>query len=138
MIYCCGALHEPNQTVFLYPTLFFKKRRLELAVCPVCGALIAELSQFNSRTKKWVKLRPKAKKVKKLIENLQNGYWNGIKVKAATTFNASFIFGLNKEYKNGKIYQFAVDFNGQKQLVKVIDTKENYAEKEKADPLRRL
>ncbi|MBQ3641198.1 hypothetical protein II906_04640 [bacterium] len=130
MIYCCGALHEPVQTVFLYPTLFYKKRKLELTICPNCGNIVAEIVQYNSRTKKWVKFRPKAKKVKKLIQDLQNDFWQAEETKSANKFNASFSFGLNRQYKNGKIYQFAVDFNGKKELVKIIDAKENYAEEE--------
>ena len=131
MIYCCGALHEPIRTVFLFPTMFYKKRKLELTICPNCGALIAEIIQFNARTNKWIRYRPKTKKVKKLIQNLKDNFWETKEPKAANKFNASFAFGVNRQYKNGKIYQFSVDFNGQKEIVKVIDTKESYAEKEK-------
>lgn len=120
MIYCCGGYFEPLKTVFLIPDFRFRDRKLEVLVCPKCGSLVAELTQFNVQTQKYEKIRPKRKKTAKFIQSIQAGDWKEVKIKVGTKENAGFVFGVNKEHKGGKIYQYAVDFNGQKKLVKIV------------------
>ncbi len=130
MIYCCGGYHTPLRTVFLMPDLNYRDRKLEVLVCPVCGALVAELCQFNIKTLKYETFRPKRKKTAKFILDVEKGKWQEIKVKFGTKERAGFIYGVNKELKNGKIYQYAVNFNGDKKLVKICSGK-NYGNIEK-------
>lgn len=121
MIYCCGGYHTPLKTVFLAPDFKYRDRKLEVLVCPSCGALIAELTQYCIKTQKYEVFRPKRKKTSKFIREVENGKWQEIKIKYGTKERAGFVFGLNREFKNGKIYQYAVNFNGEKKLVKVIN-----------------
>lgn len=123
MIYCCGGYFEPIRTVFLLPDFRFRDRKLEVCICPKCGALIAELTQFNVQAKKYETIRPKRKKTAKFLRNIEDGSWKEIKIKVGTKENAGFVFGVNKERKDGKIYQYAVDFNGQKKLVKTVENR---------------
>lgn len=120
MIFCCGGYHKPGQTVFLFPDFQYRDRKLEILVCPVCGALIAELVQYNVSSQKYEYFRPQRKKTGKFLAQLQKGKWREFNVKFSSKSNAGFVYGLNKVDKSGVIYQYSVDFNGKKNLVKVI------------------
>lgn len=124
MIYCCGGCHTPLKTVFLPANFRYRDRKLEVLVCPICGSLVAELVQFDVRKNKYETYRPTSKQTVSFIKDVQAGKWREIKIKYGTKGNAGFVYGVNKQRKNGKIYQYAVDFNGTKKLVKVIDVKE--------------
>ena len=103
------------------PTFRHRERKLEVLTCPVCGGIVAELVQYNVRTKEYETFRPKKKKTLKFIEDVENGKFDEVKIKYGTTHGSAFVYGLNKEAKDGKIYQYSVDFNGQKKLVKIIE-----------------
>ncbi len=120
VIYCCGKYHEPFQTVRLLPDFKYRNRKLEVLVCPNCGALVAELTQFNVITNKYETYRPKRKKTAGFIRHIQEGKLENVKIKYGTKERAGFVYGVNIMRKNGKIYQYAVDFNGEKKLVKVV------------------
>lgn len=83
--------------------------------------LIAELTQFNMKKQKYEVFRPKRKRTSEFIKQIENDKWREIRVRYGTKERAGFIFGLNRELKNGIIYQYAVNFNGEKKLVKVIN-----------------
>lgn len=121
MIYCCGGYHNPLRTVFLASNAEYKDRKLEILICPNCGYLVAVLTQFNIKKQKYESFRPKRKKTAKFIQSFESSEWKNIRIKYGTKGNRGFIYGVNKELKNGKICQYAVDFNGIKKLVKVID-----------------
>ena len=121
MIMCCRQNNLPLVTVFLYPNKNYRDRKLEIAICSVCGALVAELTQFNINKKMYEVIRPKSKDTAKFIKKMQKHGWQNIETKPVSKGNMGFVFGVNREYKNGKIYQYAVDFNGTKKLVKVIE-----------------
>ncbi len=121
MIYCCGGYHSPLKTVFLSPTFEYRDRKLEILLCPVCGVLVAVLTQFNIKTQKYETYRPKRKKTAKFIQDLQEGKWREFKLKFGTRERAGFVYGVNKQNKSGKIFQYSVDFNGEKKLVKIIN-----------------
>ncbi len=124
MIYCCGRYHNPLRTVFISDNSLYKERKLEIIICPVCQALSAVLTQYNITTQKYETYRPKRKRTAKFIKQIELGKWKEIKLKYGTKERAGFVYGINKEYKNGTIYQYAVNFNGEKKLVKVIGKSE--------------
>ncbi len=119
MIFCCGLYYEPFKTVFIASNFEFRDRKLEILHCPRCGALVAELTQFNIKTKEYEIYRPSRKKVSKFIRAIEEGKWQEIKFKYGTKERAGFIYGVNREHKDGRVFQYAVDFNGNKKLVKV-------------------
>ncbi len=121
VIYCCGGYHTPHRTVFVCSDNQYINRKLEIIICPKCGALVAELTQYNIKTKKYEKYRPKRKRTSRFLKEIESGKWYECKVKYGTKEKAGFVYGQNKEAKDGKIYQYAVDFNGTKRLVKVIN-----------------
>ncbi len=121
MIMCCRHNNTPFVRVFLNSDDFFRDRKLEVALCSVCGTLIAELTQFNIKKGIYEVIRPKSKNTYAFIKKMQKLQWKNIDCSPATKSNMGFVFGLNREFKNGKIYQYSVDFNGTKKLVKIID-----------------
>ena len=121
MIMCCRRLNEPLVTVYLCPDDEFRDRKLEIATCCVCGALIAELTQFNIAKQIYEVVRPKRKHTAAFIKKCQQLEWFDLKQNSATKGKMGFVYGVNREYENGKIYQYAVDFNGTKKLVKIIE-----------------
>ena len=120
MIYCCGVYHTPIKTVFLEPDYNYKDRMLEIFLCPKCGSLKAILTQLNKKTLQYEIYIPPRKKTSGFIRQMQEKKWTELKIKSGTKGRAGFIFGINREYKNGEIRQFASDFNGEKKLVKTI------------------
>lgn len=121
MIYCCGRYHQAMRTVFLFPDFIYKDRKLEIIECPVCGKLTVELTQFNIKEQKWDVIRPKKKNTAKFISELESKKWKDLKIKYGTKERSGFVYGVNKENKDGTIKQYAVDFNGTKRMVKVIN-----------------
>ena len=111
----------PIKTVSILPDFQYRDRKLEVTVCPICGALNAELIQYNVKTEKYETYRPKQKKAAKFIKNVESGKWQEIKIKCGTKERAGFVYGVNRVLKDGKIYQYAVDFNGERKLVKIIN-----------------
>ena len=89
--------------------------------CPTCGAIVAVLTQYNVNTMQYETIRPKKKKTMKFLQDINDGKLNDVKVFYGSKVNSTYVFGVNKEAKDGKIYQYAVDFNGVKKLVKVIE-----------------
>ncbi len=110
----------PQRTVILLPDKKYRDRKLEIMVCPVCGGLSAVLTQFNIKKKRYETYRPQRKKTAKFIQKVQQQQWTEEKAAYGTKSKAGFVYGVNMQSSNGKIYQFAVDFNGKRRLVKVI------------------
>ena len=133
MIYCCGFYQNPVRTVFLLPNFKYKDRKLEIFVCGNCGKLAAELTQFNVITKKYETYKPSSRKrTEEFIRKIKNGKFDEINIRNGTKERAGFVYGVNTEYRNGKIRQYAVDFNKQRKLVKELNNvrkKENINEK---------
>ena len=121
-IVCCRCKQEADICLFLKPNKQYRDRKLEVITCCICGALIAELTQFNIQTQKYEVIRPKSKKTSKFLIKLQkeNEELKLPNIKTGTKSNMNWIYGVNKERKNGKIYQYAKNFNGQSKLVKII------------------
>ena len=99
----------------------FTNRRLDIIVCNVCGKITAELSQYNVRTKKFKTKKLQKRQLSRYLINLKNGAWQEVKLNTGVKSASGFNFGVNKQDKKGNIYQYAVDFNGMKKLVKVIN-----------------
>ncbi|MBQ4122573.1 hypothetical protein IJD44_02460 [bacterium] len=121
MIYCCGVYHRPVQTVFLMPNFKYKERKLEIFICSNCGKIAARLTQFNIQTNKYEEYKPSSrKKTEEFIQKIKNGKFEKNSQKIGSKNSSSFVYGLNKCYKNGEIRQYAVSFNQEKKLVKII------------------
>ena len=121
MIYCCGGYYDPFRTIMLASDFQYKDRKLEILLCPKCGNLVAVLTQFNIQTNKYETFRPKRKKTVDFLNKVKDGSWFELKVNYGTREKAGFVYGENRLHKDGTIYQYAVNFNGEKKLVKIID-----------------
>ena len=120
MIMCCRQKHKSFVRIVLCDEKLYKDRILEVVICPICGALIAELTQTNTKTGKKEIIRPKRKQTASFIQKMQMQKWKHTEIKTGTKGNQGFVYGENREHKNGKIYQYSVDFNGEKKLVKIV------------------
>lgn len=134
MIYCCGALHRAERVVLLFPNKFCIDRRVEMGFCPNCGNFIVELHQYNLKKRCVMCIRPKRSETGRFIKSLETKkLWYEPGLKSGLKGNAGFVYGKNIEREDGNIYQYSVDFNGTKKLVKVIEKGGvNYAGEEKA------
>lgn len=133
MIYCCGVYQNPFQTAFLLPNFFYKDRKLEIYLCGNCGKMTAILTQYNVQTKQYETYKPSSrKKTADFIRKIKNGKFDEHTIKHGTKEKSGFAYGVNKQYKNGKIYQYSVNFNDEKKLVKVINLKGEQHESSKA------
>ncbi|MBQ9244895.1 hypothetical protein IJ182_01355 [bacterium] len=121
MIYCCGRMQEPVKKLRLANDFRYRERFLNVIVCNVCGKVIAEIIQYDVKKQKLIKKRLAKRQLAKFLERLKDGSWQEIKNEYGTKGKAGFIYGVNRVDKNGKIYQYSVDFNGTKTLVKIIN-----------------
>lgn len=120
LIYCCGMLHKPDRIIRLMPDFKYSDRVLEIFICNVCGKISAELTQFNIKHQKIKKKRLEKRQLVKFINFFKDGSFDEIAPDYATKSRAGFVYGVNRQDKNGKIYQYSVDFNGTKTLVKIL------------------
>lgn len=121
MIYCCGKFQKPVKSVCLLSDFNYTNRRLDIIVCDVCGKITAELSQYNVKTKKFKIRKLQKRQLNRFLINLKNGSWQEVKLNYGTKSASGFNFGVNKQDKKGNIYQYSVDFNGVKKLIKIIN-----------------
>lgn len=121
MIYCCGSYKTPIKTVFLVSNFKYRDRKLEVYFCSNCSKLKVVFSQFNVQTGEYEVYSPKSKKrTIDFLRQIKKGKFERDIVTQGSKQKAGFVYGVNKECKNGEIRQYAVDFNDQKKLVKVI------------------
>ena len=122
-IMCCRKNQEAEISLFLKPNSIYRDRKLEVIKCIICGALIAELKQFNIQKQEYEIIRPKSKKTSKFLLKLQrdNKELKMPTIPTGTKSNAAWAYGVNKERKNGRLFQYRKDFNGTSKLVKIID-----------------
>jgi hypothetical protein len=122
MIFCCGGFREPSRVIILSPDFKYKDRKLQIVICPNCGAIKVELVQFNIQTQAYETIHPKRKKVAKFLKMFEKASFEEEKIEYGTKERSGFVYGINKELKNGSIHQYSTDFNGKKELIKVIKT----------------
>ena len=117
---CCSIEQKPVKIVKLLPDFKYKDRILQVFVCCKCGKITAELRQYCIRHKKFKIKKLSKRQLAKYVVKQPDNSWCEVKIEKGIKQRAGFIYGVNKVDKNGKIYQYAVDFNGVKTLVKEI------------------
>ena len=121
MRHCCKF--KADDIYFLVDDPVYKIRMLSVGFCPICEKPVAELQKIRFdgvvETEKFVGIKAHeiAIKSQKEIEYSMQAL-NYQKVKQKPT---GWKYGENKQYKDGKIRQFAKDFYGNKELIKVVD-----------------
>ncbi len=102
----------------------YDNKKLEILSCRVCGKPVAELSQFDLEKGKFQTIRLSKKRLNRYCNRLKNGRWQEVNIPKGTKGGAGFVYGVNRIDKNGTIYQYSVDFNGTKKLVRKLQTLE--------------
>ncbi len=118
---CCSVEQKPVKTVLLMPDFKYRERCLQVFECAVCGKISAELVQYCIRTKRYKKVKLSKRRLAKFLARCEDGSWREVEVNTGTKQRAGFVYGVNRIDKTGNIYQYSVDFNGTKTLVKQIN-----------------
>ena len=124
MIYCCGTWFKPDRVIVLEDNWARKNQIIEIGRCPKYHKddkpnLIVEYSYYDVEKKRPRNYRPKKDKVQQFLEKIQKNIVFK-RIKTGTKSNQAFKYGLNILKKDNKIHQYAVDFNGERTLVKEI------------------
>lgn len=108
-----------DEIYYLKETEIYTKRVLSIGFCPICNKPVAELVEYN-----FAGGMNKQTAAGLNAHNMMIGLQNEIvsakpkdKIKKSSK-PFGWKYGVNKEYKNGKIKQYAQDFYGNKELVK--------------------
>lgn len=122
MRHCCEF--KPDEIYYLEETALYVNRKLSIGFCPICQKPVAELVEisFNGAIERF---RASGIKANSLLLQLKNQIkysmreCNYLKIKSKPY---GWIYGVNKAVKiNGKskVKQYAKDFYGNKELIKV-------------------
>ena len=118
MRHCCQF--KAKEIYCLVDTSLYSSRTLAIGFCPVCGKPVAELTEFNFAGG-MNKISAVGLNAQALMQNVKNDIKYSLKQinpKNTKSKPYGWRYGINKEYKNGKIKQFACDFYGNKEEVK--------------------
>jgi len=113
---CCGReVKNITRKINLLCIDFFTDRKIEIGICSVCGAQVAELSQYNKKSGQYDRIRPKKKHTAEFIRTFEKEPYleNIIEVEFGTFANMNWVHGVTTAKG-----QYAVDFNGTKTLIK--------------------
>lgn len=118
---CCGIFQAKES--YILESKGYVERTLESGFCPHCGSWVVELGKrdFSGR---WIIETAKRKKALKLYNEHKPDIIGDIlkNVKHGNRSNMGFRFGENVEVRDRKgethIKQYAVDFNGTKELLR--------------------
>lgn len=122
---CCTNFNAKDSYTLLPKG--YAERILESGFCPKCGVWVVTLCK-RDYSGRWTYETQKRKKALNFFNQHKADIIGDIikNVKFGNRSNMGFRYGQNKEYKNknGKVdgvKQFAVDFNGMKELIKKIE-----------------
>ena len=123
MQHCCKF--KPAEIYFLADTTIFSYRKLSIGFCPICEKPVAELTQwrfdgvFDSIKKAGIKAHNLMMEIKDQIEySAKECNYSKFKSKPF-----GWKYGINRSGKRKNrevIEQYACDFYGNKELIKVI------------------
>jgi len=120
MRHCCQF--KADEVYCLEDTALCSSRTLAIGFCPVCAKPVAELTEFNF-TGGMNKVSAAGMSAQTLMQNIKKEIKYSLKdvfVKNTKSKPYGWKYGINKEYKNGQIKQYACDFYGNKEEVKKI------------------
>lgn len=118
MHHCCQF--KANEIYCLEDTNLYSSRTLAVGFCPICGKPVAELTEFNfagginkisaAGMSAQVLMQASKKDIRYSLKD--------INPKNTKYKPYGWKYGINKEFKNGKIVQYACDFYGNKEQIK--------------------
>ena len=120
MHHCCQF--KADDIYYLKDSDIYTNRQLSVGFCPICDKPVAELTEYNFAGG-MNKTSAAGIHAQNLLLNLGSDIIYSIKQMNYAKLKSKpfgWKYGLNKEYKNGKSYQYACDFYGNKELIKTI------------------
>lgn len=105
------------------PANGFEKRKLSIGTCPLCNKEIGELEEYRQCDGERAFMRVQQSRLNKLRDTERtNLIYTSSRMKAKKGLHG-WIYGINRIFKNKKgiVYkQYASDFSGNQELIKVI------------------
>ena len=123
MRHCCSF--KPDDIYYLKENSIFSMRKLSIGFCPICNTPITELYEKRFDEKVFNR-RYTGLSADLILKKLQNEILYSMKEVNYRKFKMKpfgWIYGINKEGKrrgNKVLKQFAADFYGNTELIKVI------------------
>lgn len=122
MRHCCEF--KPEEIYYLEETALFVNRKLSIGFCPICQKPVAELVEisFNGAIERF---RASGIKANSLLLQLKNQIKYSMRECNYLKFKSKpygWKYGVNKAVKTSgksKVKQYAKDFYGNKELIKV-------------------
>lgn len=119
MFHCVSFKH--TKILFLFDNATFRHRHIKVGYCPKCKRTVIELLEERKIDGKWfIEQKVGIDAINFLTKIRLNIDYTSEKKKEKNT-PLGFLYGVNVETKSGDIKQYASDFRGTKELVKVID-----------------
>ena len=120
MRHCCQF--KADDIYYLKDNDISTTRILAIGFCPICKKPVAELTEYTFAGG-INKVSAAGIQAQHLVMNYNSEILYSMKEMNYRKFKYKpfgWKFGVNKEYKNGKVYQYACDFYGNKELIKTI------------------
>lgn len=118
MLHCVSFKH--SKVLFLFDNSSFRHRYIKVGFCPKCKRTVIEL--FEERKvdgKQFVETKTGIEAIN-FLSKINNNIDYSTERKREKNLPISWRFGVNVQNKNGTIKQYASDFRGTKELVKVM------------------
>ena len=118
MRHCCQF--KADDIYYLHDTDLFSSRILSIGFCPICKKPVAELIEWrfdgamNKQTLSGINAN-------NLVMSCQQDIVYSIKELNYKKYKSKpygWVYGINRDSKNGKARQYACDFYGNKELIK--------------------
>lgn len=113
---------KADEVYYLAETELYTNRYLSIGFCPNCNKPVAELVQFrfDGQVEKEVLSGVGANTLMLCHANEIICSLKTYLKKRKNSKPYGWVYGINKQLKNGKIKQYAADFYGNKELIKSI------------------
>lgn len=113
---------KADDIYYLKDTDIYSARSLAIGFCPVCNKPVAELTEYNFNGG-MNKVSVAGIQSQILMNELSADILYSVREMNYTKLKSKpfgWKYGVNKGYKNGKVYQYACDFYGNKELIKTM------------------
>lgn len=120
MRHCCQF--KANDIYCLAENDLYTTRTLSIGFCPICKKPVAELLEwrFDGKVFKQTLVGVEANTVVLSLADEILYSLKEINNKKTKSKPYGWVYGINKQLKNGKARQYACDFYGNKELIKTV------------------
>ena len=120
MRHCCQF--KADDIYYLKDTEIYSARSLAIGFCPICKKPVAELTEYNFAGG-MNKVSAAGLSAQNLMSDVSGDILYSVRdvnYRKLKSKPYGWKFGINRNSKCGKIYQYACDFYGNKELIKTV------------------